>query len=88
MRERALRNMLDDLSLPGLTVPDLKAKIKTVRTRYIAELAKIRTSERSGAGYGDIYRPRLFWFNTADAFLRVVSTPRQSSSNLGVSDQK
>lgn len=77
--------MLTDLNLPGLTVADIKAKIKTIRTRYVAELSKIRNSERSGASVDEVYEPRLFWFKDADVFLRNVCTPKPSSSNLKVS---
>ena len=83
-REKAYAAMLSDLGLPGLTVADIKAKIRTIRTRYAAELSKIRKSERSGAGTDDVYRPRLHWFKDADSFLRPVTTAKRSSSNLKV----
>ncbi|XP_031348360.1 uncharacterized protein LOC116174562 [Photinus pyralis] len=82
VREKAYLSMLADLNLPGLTVPDIKAKIKTIRTRYGAELCKIKNSERSGASADDVYEPRLFWFKLADVFLRSICTPKESSSNL------
>ena len=68
-----------------LTVEDLKSKIKSIRSRYGAELGKIRRSETSGAGVHDVYKPRLFCFAQADPFLRTVTQPRDSSSNLPVS---
>ncbi|XP_055844762.1 uncharacterized protein LOC129911112 [Episyrphus balteatus] len=77
-REKAYSLMLNDLKIPGLTVPDIKAKIKTIRTRYVAELAKIRNSEleRNEAAGEEVYEPRLFWFKIADAFLRKVCTSK------------
>ena len=84
-RQRAYAAMVEDLGLEGLTIADVSTKIKTVRTRYGMELRKVKASERSGAGAGDIYRPRLIWFHDADAFLRPVTTPKQSTSNLEVS---
>ena len=82
-REKAYSEMVEELNLPGLSIADVKNKIKTVRTRYMAELNKIRISEKSGVD--DIYEPRLFWFKHADLFLRSVSNPKPSSSNLKVS---
>ena len=75
-RERASVGMVEDLSLEGLTVEDVKSKIKSIRSRYGAELGKIRRSERSGAGVQDVYKPRLFWFTPADNFLRTVVQTR------------
>ncbi|KAK5647973.1 hypothetical protein RI129_002865 [Pyrocoelia pectoralis] len=82
IREKAYNNFLQELNLPNLTIPDIKAKIKTIRTRYCSELAKIRKSDRSGAGADDIYVPRLMWFKEADSFLRAVCTPKSSTSNM------
>ena len=76
--------MLADLNLPGLALADLPKKIKTIRTKYAAELTKIKKSERSGAGSGDVYKPRIFWFDIADSFLRSGRQTKTSSSNLKV----
>jgi len=58
----------------------VKLKIKSIRSRYSSELAKVLKSEKSGAGRDDICVPKLFWFKHADLFLRSVCTPRLSSS--------
>ena len=84
-RQAAVSTMVKELNLPNLTDSDVVAKIKTVRSSYGAELKKIRASERSGAGTDDIYKPRLKWYQAADAFLRDVCFPNKSSSNLKVS---
>lgn len=77
-RDNAYELMLSDLNLPGLTILDIKAKIKTIRTRYVAELTKVRSSEKEAAADSDtdIYVPRLFWFKRADKFLRDVVLPK------------
>ncbi|KAF6207998.1 hypothetical protein GE061_016447 [Apolygus lucorum] len=69
-RDKAYASMIADLNIPGLTVLDIKSKIKSVRTRYASELTKVRNSELSGA---KLYEPRLFWFKDADSFLRQVT---------------
>jgi hypothetical protein len=85
IREKAYTTLHRELNLPQLSVNDIRAKIKTIRTRYSSELAKIRKSEKSGAGSNDLYVPRLFWFKQADSLLRDVCMPKDSSSNMQVS---
>jgi len=81
-REEAYESMRSALNLPGLSVDDIKTKIKTVRTNYKSELNKIINSEKSGAGLADVYIPRIFWFKKADEYLRGVSVAKNSISNL------
>ena len=69
-RDKALEDKVQELNLNNLTVEGLKLKIKSIRTRYSAELVKIRKYERSGVATVDIYIPKLFWFAEADSFLR------------------
>ena len=86
LRAKAYDSMIRSLKLPNLlTAKDVIAKVKTVRTLYGKELAKIRSSEKSGAGAEDVYVPAGEWFAEADAFLRRGAEPRQSSSTLDVS---
>jgi hypothetical protein len=65
IREKTFKTLHSELNLPQLSVNDIRAKIKTIRTRYCSELAKIRKSEKSGAGTNYLYAPRLFWFQQA-----------------------
>lgn len=78
LRDQGYSAMLTELNLSKLTIADIKAKIKSVRTRYVAELTKVRSSEKEE----DVYEPRLFWFKAADAFLRKVSLPKSSSPQV------
>jgi hypothetical protein len=48
------RTLCKELNLPGLTGNDIRAKIKTIRTRHASELAKIKKSEISGVGRDDM----------------------------------
>ena len=75
IREKAYKTLHTELNLPHLSVNDIRAKIKTIPTRYCSELAKIRKSEKSVAGSNDLYVPSLFWFKQAHSFLRDVCTP-------------
>jgi hypothetical protein len=58
-RENALKEIVQELDFPNLTVEDLKLKIKTIRSRYAAELGKVIKSDKSGAGLHDIYVPKI-----------------------------
>jgi hypothetical protein len=87
IRENAYKTLNSAFNLPQLTVNDIRAKIKTIRTRYCSELAKVRKSEKSGAGSNDLYVSRLFCFKQSDSFLRDVCTPKDSSSNMQVSSK-
>lgn len=79
-RERALKEIVDELNIEEVTVEDVKLKIKTIRTRYSSELAKVNQSTKSGVGSDDIYVPKLFWFKLADSFLNAVCVPRSSTA--------
>lgn len=75
-RDDALQSLILDLDIPSITESDIKAKIKTIRTRYAAELAKVKKSEKRATTADNVYIPKLFWFQQADSFLRSVCTPR------------
>jgi hypothetical protein len=47
---------VQELNFPEFIVGDVKLKMKTTRTRYAAELAKVTKSEESGAGLHDTRR--------------------------------
>jgi len=66
--EKAYKTLYSELNLPQLSVNDIRAKMKTIRTRYCSELVKIRRSEKSGARSNDLYVPHLFWFKQSPTF--------------------
>jgi hypothetical protein len=50
IQDKALEEMVKELNIPDLTPDDVKLKIKSVRSLYSSELAKVLESEKSGAG--------------------------------------
>jgi len=60
IRDKALEEMVRELNIPNLTQEDVKLKIKSIRSRYSSELAKVLKSEKSGAGRDGIYVPNSF----------------------------
>lgn len=87
IKNSALESLVNELIAEGfkITLTQLKSKIKSLRDTYRNEVNKIKKSKKSGAAAEDVYKPKLAWFPTADAFLRNIFIGRNSSSNLVVS---
>lgn len=81
-RENALASIVKEMEISGLTIADLKNKIKTVRTMYKKEHSLVCKSIKSGMGTEEVYVPKLFWYKRADIFLNGVTNTRDTSSNL------
>lgn len=83
MRAKSYEQIRAGMELDAIiTINDIKNKIKSIRTTYKVELNKLLKANKSGTGTEDVYKPKLFWFAQADVFLRGVSVPRESQSNL------
>lgn len=72
-RDLAYESLVCAMDLPGLTVTDVKNKIKNIRSTYCQELKKIQTAAMLGR---DPYVPSVFWFKELDSFLHANTTPR------------
>lgn len=81
-RENALSLIMKELEMNGLTIADIKNKIKTIRTMYKKEHSLVQKSKKSGMGTDELYVPKLFWYKKADIFLNGVVNTRNTSSNL------
>lgn len=64
-RDTAIQAIIVDMECEGLSIDDIKNKIKTLRTMYKKKLNLVLKSMKSGAGNADIYKPRLVWFEKA-----------------------
>lgn len=74
MRIAALKHIRDAMDIEGFNVDDIKTKIKIIRSAYYLELNKIEKSTRSGAG--NVYVPRVKWFNELNSFIKTVASRR------------
>ncbi|XP_071056983.1 uncharacterized protein [Onthophagus taurus] len=72
------------MEISGLTIADLKNKIKTIRTMYKKEHSLVCKSIKSGMGTEELYVPKLFWYKRADIFRNGVTNTRVTSSNLNL----
>lgn len=66
LRNKAWENLLMKYKEhdESATVDTVKKKVNSLRTSYRRELAKIRRSEKSGAGTDDVYKPSIWYYNS------------------------
>lgn len=77
-RDQAYMAIIEELNLPALTVTDIKLKVKGIRTTYTKELRILNSHKKAGKPY----KPKLFWFNRANAFLKNVCACRRKKEIL------
>ncbi|XP_041970184.1 uncharacterized protein LOC121726764 [Aricia agestis] len=75
----AWSNIKENLGL-SCSIKDLKKKKESLMSAYRNYKTKIRKSERSGSGFGDVYQPTWFAFSFMDGFLGSVYTCKTSRS--------
>ena len=73
-------------SLKGFGPKEVTMKFKNIRNSYSQELKRIKDSEDSDEG--EVYVPKVYWFNLMDSFLRpqMYSRHGQTKRSL-ISDQ-
>ncbi|KAG8227829.1 hypothetical protein J437_LFUL008473 [Ladona fulva] len=81
-RYAAMKEISTELNIEGFGPRETAQKIKNLRTAYNQEIKKIAFSKRSGATGGDIYKPKVLWFETADAILRKHTEIQPTTLNL------
>ncbi|XP_055912129.1 uncharacterized protein LOC129946113 [Eupeodes corollae] len=72
-RDQAYMAIIKELNVPSLTVHDIKLKVKGIRTTYTKELRILNAHKKMGKPY----KPKLFWFNKANSFLKNVCVSRR-----------
>lgn len=81
-RENAYERLMKDLEdkgFTGLTTSIVKKKVKVVKDIHRHEFFKVAKSKSSG---GDVYKPRLIWYDKADALLGTVVASRSPMSTV------
>ena len=53
-----MKAIIRDLDKQDFSVNDLKNTIKSIRSVYTREMAKVHKSEKSGSGTDDVYKPQ------------------------------
>lgn len=79
-RENALKNLVKDMGMEGLTLDIARSKIKMIKTVYNQERNKILKSQLNAKNPSDVYKPRLSWFEKANSFLQDVCSQRSQNN--------
>lgn len=62
----------------------VKSKLNSLRSTYNKELKKVKNSERSGAGTGEVYKPSLWYYD----LLSFVRDQQPSVTSVNTMDDK
>lgn len=82
LRLAAAKRISCVLNVSGFGPKEVMTKFKNLRNSFCQELKKIADSERSGAGATDVYKPKVFWFELMNSFIRPFIQQRSTKSNL------
>lgn len=81
-RDIAIDRIVKNLGIPGFTAEDVLKKINNIRSSYLQEINKIKSSTVTGCDSKSVYVPRVAWFDIAHRFLPGVMKTRTTFSNL------
>ncbi|XP_076034871.1 uncharacterized protein LOC143021336 [Oratosquilla oratoria] len=83
-RQSALSDICVQMDVENFGINDAKQKIKILRTTFQQEQSKVEKSERSGAGFEDVYRykPSVIWFQAMSDIMKQGVLKRTSQSSL------
>lgn len=83
-RDSAYSTLAETMNMSGFGVPEVKTKIKNLRSTYSQELKKISDSKKSGSGSDFVYTPQVKWFNIMRSFLQGTEKKRSTISNVSI----
>lgn len=77
----------EEMNIPTFEPKEVIAKFKNLRRSYCQQLKKIEDSRRTAQTEGEVYVPRVFWFDLMHSFIRpfVHQRPLPSSESNAVS---
>lgn len=81
-RAATINRISHKLNIPGFGPKEVIIKFKNLRSSYCQELKKISKSKISGKDKGGVYKPRVFWFQQMNAFIRPFVQQRATQSNM------
>lgn len=85
-REAAYTEIEEIMHTDGFGIPEIKNKIRALRSTYSQEKRKIKESKKSGASSDSVYIPNMKWFTLMDEFLHCVQeNKRPTQENFSVS---
>jgi hypothetical protein len=72
------------MNFSGFGVPEVKSKIRNLRSTYCQEKKKIANSKRSGTGSEAVYTPNVKWFGELNSILNDVEQRRKAFDNASI----
>jgi hypothetical protein len=81
MREAAYKQSVYAMDVTGFGIPEVKNKIKTLRSTYAQEMKKIQESKKSGAGVDNIYKSNIQWLKELQPVYRDADV-RKTLDNI------
>lgn len=81
-KQAAYADIVAQMRMPGLTLTAAKDRIKSMRTMYRRELNKVIKSATTETNSRYVYKPKLFWFEQIDTFLRPIAISRMDAVTL------
>lgn len=88
MRESAYRKIVEAMNIVGFNVPEVKTKIRNLKSTYFQEKRKIEKSKASGSGSENVYKPNIKWFDEMDTLLNNVDGRRITFDNVSTYTKK
>jgi len=70
MCEAAYKQIADAMGIGGFGIPEVKNKIKSLRSTYAQEMIKIQESKKSGDGVDNIYESNVQWLKELQTVYR------------------
>lgn len=72
LRQEAYEEIRRDMHKEGLTVFEVRQKIKNLRNTYKQEINKIERSLKDDTDGTKVYRPTIKWFKTMDDVVKRI----------------
>lgn len=84
MRESAYQKIVEAMNIVDFNVPEVKTKIRNLKSTYFQEKKKIEKSKASGSGSENVYKPNIKWFDEMDTLLNNVDGRRITFDNVSI----
>lgn len=82
MREKAVEAIIREMNKDGFGIPEVKQKIKNIRSTYNQEKQKIERSQTTECSSKNVYKPSVKWFDTMDKIMKCSKFSNKSHINL------
>jgi len=81
-KEAAYQKLIEEMHIADFGVPEVKKKMRTLRSTYYQEKKKIQNSIRSGNGTDTLYVPNIPWYQEMNSLLTDVDERQTTIDNV------